>query len=131
MSSINLSSLISEFPEERDAVERLLRWLQQASARQQFTEDEVISPEWTVQRLFDVAHPRSQRSLARILHRLVEKGVLRQIVRVESVTKGGLGDYDSLDEIPPTLFDEFLGYEVDVSMSQVRTIYSLRSSVQV
>jgi len=131
MSSINFSTLISEFPEERDAVARLADLLTRASERSSGSSRSMQQPEWTLQRLYEVAHPSSQRALARILTSLVEKGVLRQIIRIESDSRGGLGDYESVLEIPSTIYDKFLGYEIDVRMDQVRTIYSLQDNVHV
>ena len=131
MSSINFSSLISEFPEERDAVARLENLLRDASARHMDSANGDVLPEWTIQRLYQVSHPSSQRALARILTRLVEKGVLRQIVRVESDTHGGIGDYDSILEIPETMYDQFLGRDIDVRIDQVKTVYSLRNTLHV
>ncbi len=130
MSSNNFFFLISEFPEEREAVTRLLHFLGDVTERSLITNSQLARPEWTLQRLFDIAHPSSQRSLARILNRLVEKGILRRVIRVESVRRGGLGDFESLEDIPATLFDEFLGHNIEVNLDQIHTLYALASRIE-
>lgn len=118
MSSVNLDTLIAEFPEEKVAVEKLAAYLDSASATGSVRE-------LTVPRLYDLISPSSQRALAKILVRLVQQGVLEQIVRVESDALGGIGDFKSIIDIPPTIFDERKGYEVKVNLDNVRLIYRL------
>jgi hypothetical protein len=137
MSSTKLSALIDEFPEEADAVERLAALLDRYA--------EILKPqhgppaypsnyeqpqiELTVQRLFDVVKPSSQRVLSRMLARLVEEGVLKRTVRVESIAKGGIGDFNSVGEIPAVLFDEHVGHNVEVTLDQLREIYRLPATL--
>lgn len=117
MSSANLDLLINEFPEEKEAVDRLKRFLLSASRPE--------SPvrELTVQRLYDVLHPSSQRVLAKILLRLVKAGVFEQIVRVESDALGGIGDFESISDVPLVLFDSRIGRNVEVRLDQIRLMY--------
>lgn len=133
MSSTNLYTLIAEFPEEQDAVERLIRCVGEARDHHlglETHENSRDEREWTIQRLFDIAHPSSQRVLARILMRLVEVGILRQTVRVESVASGGIGDFESITEIPSTLFDEHVGHDVEVDMDRVSLIYKAYQTIE-
>lgn len=119
MSSIKLDSLISEFPEETEAVQRLVRFIE-ANPSEDRPPREV-----TAQRLFDQARPSSQRALAMILARLVQSGVLERIFRVESEALGGIGDFESIDKIPPVMFDSRTGRDIEVKLDQVRMIYKL------
>lgn len=119
MSSANLDTLITEFPEEKDAVDRLTAYLDSASVSG-------YARELTVQRLYDLISPSSQRVLAKILTRLVQQGIFKQVVRVESEALGGIGDYESITDIPPVIFDSRIGRNVDVSLDRVRVIYKLQ-----
>lgn len=118
MSSVKLRPLIREFPDEKEAVARLARFL-----------DESRRPGkdryYTLERFFDVAAPSSQRVLLGIVSRLVQQGVLKKLVRVESVAGGGIGDYESLGEVPPSLFDTRQGVMVEVQPENVRLMYKL------
>lgn len=119
MSSVNLDTLINEFPEEKVAVERLAAYLDSASASG-------AARELTVQRLYDLISPSSQRVLAKILVRLVQQGVFKQVVRVESEALGGIGDFESIVDVPPVLFDSRIGRNVDVNLDKIRLIYKLQ-----
>ncbi len=119
MSSVNLDTLITEFPEERAAVEKLAAYIDSTDVSGR------ARPELTVQRLYDLIKPSSQRVLAKILVRLAQEGIVKQIVRVESEARGGIGDFDSLVDVPPVIFDSRIGHDVRVSMDNVRLIYRL------
>jgi hypothetical protein len=119
MSSVNLDILINEFPEEKVAVERLAAYLDSASTSG-------VARELTVQRLYDLISPSSQRVLAKILVRLVQQGVFTQVVRVESEALGGIGDFESIVDVPPVLFDSRIGRNVDVNLDKIRLIYKLQ-----
>lgn len=119
MSSISLDTLINEFPEERDAVGRLAALLDPTSASKSTVR------ELTVQRLYDLISPSSQRVLSKILIRLVQEGVFEQVVRVESDALGGIGDYASVADIPHVIFDSRMGRDIEVRLDQIRLIYKL------
>lgn len=118
MSSVKLRPLIREFPEEREAVARLARFIETSRrpGKDRF---------YTFERFFDVAEPSSQRVLLGIVTRLVQQGVLKKLVRVESVAGGGIQDFDSLQDVPERLFDTRQGYEVEVQPEQVRLMFKL------
>lgn len=120
MSSIRLDPLIDEFPEQRASVEKLADFIDKKA------EERGPAKEFTVQRIFDTVSPVSQAVLLEILQRLVEQGVLEKILRVESDAMGGIGDFHSLTEIPPVIWDSRSGHEVEVRLDQVRLIYKLQ-----
>ena len=120
MSSANLELLINEFPEEQVAVERLVAFLDSASVTASYQR------ELTAQRLYELVQPSSQRVLAKILVRLVQKGVLKKIVRVESDGLGGIGDFESILDVPLVLFDSRVGRDVEVRPDQIHLIYKLK-----
>jgi len=117
MSSINLEALIDEFPEEAASVKRLAAFLDRSEKSGQPTK------ELSVQRFFDIAKPSSQMVLVRMLQRLVQQGVLRRLVRVESDALGGIGDFGSVADVPHVLFDSRMGREIEVRSDQLKLIY--------
>lgn len=118
MSSINLDSLISEFPEQESSVQKLAAFFEEK-------QDPRNVKEFTIQRIFDIAQPVSQSVLVEILHRFAEQGIVRECIRVESEGLGGIGDFDSFEDIPPVMNDWRLGREVEVRLDQLRWIYKL------
>lgn len=118
MSLQNLDNIITEFPEERDSVKRLEGYLRSAI-------EAGVDRELTVQRLYDVVHPSSQRALAKILIRLVQAGIFKEVVRVESDANGGIADFPSLLDVPPVIFDGRIGRNVEVRSDQIHLIYKL------
>jgi hypothetical protein len=119
MSLIKLDRLISEFPDQERSVHQLAEFFE---AKQ----DDREVKEFTVQRMFDVASPVQQSVLIEILHRFAEQGVVDECVRVESDAHGGIGDFDSLDQIPAVINDWRLGRQIEVTIDKVRLIYKLR-----
>jgi len=75
MSTINSETLINNFPEDRDTVQRLLAIFDDSQERTRLKE-------FTLKRLFDRTLPRSEIALAQILNYLVSTGSLKRIVRV-------------------------------------------------
>src|SRR4051812_23843781 len=115
--SVNLEHLTAEFPSDADAVRRLIEFLARYAGRRDV--------ELTPARMLDASHPTSQRMLARILQRLIEEGVLEEIVRVESEGHGGIGDLHSISEIPAMLHDWRNGMDVEVRPENLRLIYKV------
>ncbi|MFM0732827.1 hypothetical protein PQQ52_20335 [Paraburkholderia sediminicola] len=122
MSSINLEALIDEFPEESESVERLAEFFDKAEKLGTQTK------ELTVQRFFDVAKPSSQGVLIKILQRLVQQGVLKKLIRVESDALGGIADFGSVTEVPAVLFDSRIGREIEVRSDQLKLVYRFESA---
>lgn len=109
-------TLIAEFPEESAAIIRLCSFLDEHGSEPTVA--------FRVGRLFDVARPKTFRTLVLILGSLVDMGVLSRFVRVESDALGGIGDFPSLVEVPTVMFDGRLGYEIEVRLEQVKLMYS-------
>lgn len=112
MSSTKLDALISEFPEEVEAIERLREMMSAPP----------LAP-LTVQRLYDLVRPSSLRALALIMSRATQKGITKKFFRVESKRMGGIGDFNKLEEIPQVMFDSRLGEEIEVQDDQVSLLY--------
>lgn len=119
MSSVKFDSLIAEFPEERQAVERLSALLD-SCARSHLEYHEL-----TIQRLFDELQPSSNRVLAKLLISAVRHGLIQRKIRVISDRKGGIGDFDSIADVPSVMFDSRIGIEIEVRPDQVQMIYRI------
>ena len=120
MSSISLDNLISEFPEDRDAIKSF----------EYAFETGLLSEEkdYPVKRIYDLIHPRSQLALAKILNRLVEEGILRKIVRIESPeTGGGLEDFDDILNVPSEIHDWRRDVDMQVTLDDLKIIYKVLS----
>lgn len=122
MSSPKLDHLTTEFPEESDSIHRLAKFLEKFQS--DFSGGESLS----VRRLFDIAHPTSQAALARILQRLVEDRVLKQIVRVESDSLGGIADFSSIVDVPPVIHDWRRDVYIEVQPDDIRLYYKLENN---
>lgn len=116
---IDFGALIEEFPEEAESLRRLAVLFG--------SEDQAPrTKELTVQRVFDVARPSSQRVLLKMLHRLVQQGALEKIIRVESDALGGIGDFPSVSDVPHVMFDPRIGHEIEVRPDQLRLMYRFK-----
>lgn len=116
MSMINSETLINNFPQDRDTVQRLLAVFEQTRQK-----------EFTLKRLFDRTSPRSELVLAQILNHLVNTGALKRIVRVESPNLGGLADYSSVMEVPEVIHDWRRDIEMSVTPEDINILYQVVS----
>lgn len=122
MSSIKLDHLIKQFPEEREVFGRLQKFLDERSGEC----GKIV--EITVQRMYDLLKPSSQRVLALLMITLVKEGIFRKLLRVESDAMGGIGDFRTVSEIPAVLFDPSIGHNIEVRLDQVKLIYRLNNA---
>jgi hypothetical protein len=116
--SVNLDRLTAEFPSDADAVRRLIRYLERYANQ--------AGTELSAKKLYDESHPSSQRILVRILQRLIDEGVLEQIVRVESDEAGGIADFPSLGDVPEEIHDWRRDRILHVTPDNLRLIYKVR-----
>jgi len=119
MSSDKFDILIDEFPEETALVRRLRELIARALATPG-------RKEFSPTRLYDELHPTNYRIMIRVLSSASEKGLLHKHIRVESSSgKGGIGDFNSLIDVPPRLYDSRIGRDVEVMQDQLEMIYSI------
>ena len=96
MSSLKLDEIIGEFPAGKRTIQRLESVLSKA------TPDQV----YTFESLYNKVSPPSPELLSLILAELERRGILQKVIRLESpTTKGGLGDYRSIFEVPEVVRD--------------------------
>lgn len=119
MSSPKFDILIDEFPEEPAAVTRLLELVRDGESRPG-------RKEYRADRLYDVLQPSNYRVLVQILSSAVDKGLLKRSFRVLSSTGSGIGDFDSMIEIPPEIYDSRIGQTVEVSLDEIELIFVVK-----
>src|SRR4051794_16789194 len=96
MSSRPFEKTMARFAHESAAVARIEEMLRASGPLAEFT----------FQHFYVYAQPSSPEALALILQDLTSQGVLHRVFRVESPSwGGGLGDYETLQEIPPRVHD--------------------------
>lgn len=112
MSLPNFAALISKFPNERKAIERLAEFLEGGSRY-----------ELTFEHLVARVRPSSVESLTLILAELTRAGDLRRVIRVESRDQGGIADFASVQEVPSSLHDWRTDEDIEVTPDSLRVIY--------
>lgn len=111
------------FPDRLDVVERVANMVSKWQVEQASSTGK--RKELSLTRIFDEVEPSSISELARILSILVEGGVLEKVIRVESPALGGIDDFQSLSDIPPVIFDPFTGSDLQITPSNLKTIFRL------
>jgi hypothetical protein len=119
MSSDRFDTLIDEFPEETAAVRRLVDLIGRAL-------ETPGRKEYSPNRLYDLLQPSNYRVLIQLLASASDKGLLQRSIRVSSASgMGGIGDFDSMLDIPNQMYDSRIGRVVDVTQDQLEMIYSI------
>lgn len=124
MSLVSLRELMRKLPSERDAIKRLESLLN--SVREQPGKIGE-APEYTFEHLYKKTKFSSPEALSLVLAELVDRGVIEKCVRVESPsTGGGIGDYDSLLDVPKTIYDWRADKELAVAPENLRVVFKLQ-----
>ena len=80
--------------------------------------------EYTLNQLAELVEPPNTTQLAALLGCLVREGELRKIIRVVSpTTQGGIGDFDSLEQVPNEVRDWRTDTMVEVKPDDLRVVY--------
>ncbi|MDO9282167.1 MAG: hypothetical protein Q7T88_07280 [Methylotenera sp.] len=120
MSSIDFKHLINEFPNDADAIVRLNSFLSKK------TEDKNSNSfSFGISRIYEVTQPSSKSILVRILTRLVEIGILKEVFKVNSEDGSGIEDFTEFKNIPPVIYDNIRGKEVEVSLDNITLYYKI------
>lgn len=119
MSSVNLDNLIIKYPQERDTIYRLDSLISDNS-------EKPSNKVFTLQRLYDLASPSTALVFAQLLNELVDRGIIKKIVRVESPSLGGIGDFSSITEVPTTISDwRQNDMTIEVKPENIRVLYQV------
>jgi len=62
---------------------------------------------------------------------LENQGLVKKIIRVESPAYGGIGDFDSILDLPSVIEDFRTGLELAVTEENTKVLYSLTKSTEV
>ncbi|SRR5713226_1529198 len=117
MSSINLGEITSKFHMRLGPTRRLQRLASSWEPGEVYTFD----------RLYEEVSPPSREVLSLILGELVKRGVLEQLVRVESPSnKGGIKDFASVNDVPERIYDWRSAREIEVQPDDLRVLFKVR-----
>jgi len=119
MSSVNLQALIAEFPKYSDSVRKLVAHLETANPDSR-------ESVYDIARMSSISNIRSPQELARVLAALVRAGMLRQFVRVENGTGGGIEDFSSLGDVPDEIHDWRNDVTMQVTPDKLRLCYKIQ-----
>lgn len=80
--------------------------------------------EFTLNRLCELVKPNNRIEFALALGELVRLGGMKVVFRVVSpTTQGGVGDFDSFDDVPPEIHDWRTDTHFQVEPENLRTIF--------
>lgn len=80
-------------------------------------------------RIFDLAGGIPVSILAKVVSHLVKEGLIDQIIRVEPVFGQGIGDFDSIEDVPEILNDwRNPGNAVHVQYEHLKVYYKLHKN---
>jgi hypothetical protein len=123
MSSVSFENLTSRLPREREALLRLKSLIESAVSQ---SEKRRAPLEYTFEHLFEETGFIKPEDLALALAELVSQGAIEKKIRVVSPTRGGgIGDFESILEVPQTIHDWRADREVSVSPDELTVIYRL------
>ena len=116
-SSLNTySNLIAKFPSHSRSVKRLKKAVRPGKRKRDV--------EFTFEHLLNVVRPESDAVLALMLTDIAREGGCNRVVRVQSrETRGGLGDYSSVTEVPREIHDEFSDTVFEIQPDDLLVVY--------
>lgn len=116
---IKLQNIRNKYPAELEMITRLENLLG--------LEDAAVS-EYSLEYLYETIHPDSISRLVEIISTLISDEILMRKIRVVSPESGaGLRDFDSLTQLPDTIFDEVdTGKIVPVTDKMIEVLYSMK-----
>jgi hypothetical protein len=116
MSLLNLREITSRFHEGAGPAKRLEKLASTWKPGEVYTFDH----------LYQEVSPSSPEVLSLILGELTQRGLLQQFVRVESpFTGGGIRDYPSVLDVPPTIYDWRAEKQIEVGPENLRVLFKV------
>ena len=111
-SSVRFVNLMRQYPSEAAAIDYIQHLFDSKGA------------EFGLEHIYEKSKPSSTYVLASILMNLVDSGLISKSYRVVSPSDaGGIGDFDSIDEIPTHIYDPRSQQDLDVVPALVKVIY--------
>lgn len=118
MFSAKFSNIISRAPSSAEALALVAKYLDTA-AEQQRLHKLRLDPS-LIQQISKVS---SSSDLAVLISLLTSAHILRRVVVVESPAGGSVAQFSSVDEVPDTLHDHLRDVRMEVTPSDLRTVY--------
>jgi len=111
---INLGEITGKYHEGRGPTKRLQKLASSWKPGEVYTFDH----------LYQEVLPSSPQTLSLILGELTQRGVLEELVRVESpFTGGGIKDFPSVSHVPERIYDFHSGREIEVHPENLRVLF--------
>lgn len=114
MSLPKFEALTDQFPAEEHALKELARLVRSPKKR-----------EMTFDHLVSFVAPKSVENLALILGELTRAGIVVRVIRVESKTQSGIGDFSKLEDVPDRIYDYTSDEDIEVTPANVRVVYKV------
>jgi len=119
MSSIELQVLRSQYPTDQDLIDRLEAFFNSPNLGE--------DAEFTFDNIYNAAKPPTEEKLSLLVSELVSRGILRRKIHVESpATKGGVGTFEKLSEIPETIHDWRTDADFKPDLDDLRIVFSIK-----
>ena len=110
-----LDNLIVKYPQEDETIQRLFGFIHETSSDKIFT----------LQRLYDFILPSTTFIFTQLLSDLVEVGIMKKIVRIESPNQGGIQDFSSIIEVPEEIYDWRQETMIVIQPENIRILYQV------
>lgn len=118
MFSAKFSKIISRAPSSAQALDLVAKYLDSA-AEQKRLHKLRLDPN-LIQQISKVS---TSSELAVLISLLTSEHILRRVVVVQSPSGGGVAEFASVDEVPDRLHDHLRDVQMDVTPSDLRTVY--------
>lgn len=118
MFSAKFSNIISRTPSSAQALDLVAKFLDSA-AEQKRLHKLRLDPK-LIQQISKVS---TSSELAVLISILTSEHILRRVVVVQSPAGGGVAEFNSVDEVPERLHDHLRDVQMEVTPSDLRTLY--------
>lgn len=118
MFSAKFSNIISRTPSSAHALDLVAKYLDTA-AEQKRLHKLRLDPKLIQQ----ISRVSTSSELAVLISILTSEHILRRVVVVQSPGGGGVAEFNSVDEVPGRLHDHLRDVQMDVTPSDLRTVY--------
>jgi hypothetical protein len=118
MFSTKFSKIISRVPSSAQALDLVAKYLDSAADQKRLHKLR-LDPK-LIQQISKVS---TSSELAVLISLLTAEHILRRVVVVESPAGGGVAEFASVDDVPDRLHDHLRDVQMDVTPSDLRTVY--------
>ena len=118
MFSNKFSNIIKRVPSSAKALDLVAKYLDSAAEQKRLHKlrlDPIL--------IQQISKVNTSSELAVLISLLTSEHILRRVVVINSPAGGGFAEFSSLDEVPDTLHDHLRDQWMDVTPSDLRTVY--------